>query len=54
MCGIAYAARWGDVRTTNVALFIECCREDLVVDSLGRLGDPALEDLVLEPWTGIS
>lgn len=23
MCGIAYAARWGCVRTTNVALFVE-------------------------------
>ncbi|MGH3144318.1 MAG: RES domain-containing protein [Rubrobacter sp.] len=48
VCGIAYAARWCGVRTTNVALFVERCREDLVVDSLGRLGDPALEDLVLE------
>jgi hypothetical protein len=46
--GIAYAARWGGVRTTNVALFVERCREDLVVDSLGRLGDAALEELVLE------
>jgi hypothetical protein len=47
-CGIAYAARWGGVRTTNVALFVERCREDIVLDSLGRLGDPSLEDLVLE------
>lgn len=47
-CGIAYAARWGGVRTTNVALFVERCREDIAVDSLGRLGDPALENLVLE------
>jgi hypothetical protein len=46
--GIAYAARWGGVRTTNVALFVERCREGLVVDSLGRLRDAALEDLVLE------
>jgi hypothetical protein len=48
VCGIAYAARWGGVRTTNVALFVERCHEDLVLDFLGRLGDPALEDLVLE------
>ena len=48
MCGIGYAARWGGVRTTNVALFVERCREDLILDSLGSLGDPALEDLVLE------
>lgn len=48
MCGIAYAARWGGVRTTNVALFVERCREDIAVSSLGLLGDPALEDLVLE------
>lgn len=48
VCGIAYAARWGGVRTTNVALFVERCREDLILDSLGRLGEPALEDLVLE------
>ena len=47
-CGLAYAARWGGVRTTNVALFVERCREDLAVKSLGRLGDPALENLVLE------
>lgn len=47
-CGIAYAARWGGVRTTNVALFVERCREDIAVDSLGRLGDPALENLLLE------
>jgi len=47
-CGIAYAARWAGVRTTNVAVFVERCREDLMLDSLGRLGDPALEDLVLE------
>ncbi len=46
--GIAYAARWGGVRTTNVALFIERCREDIVLDSLGHLGDPTLEDLVFE------
>jgi len=46
--GIAYAARWGGVRTTNVALFVERCREALELDSLGRLGEPALEDLVLE------
>ena len=26
-CGIAYAARWGGVRTTNVALFVERCRK---------------------------
>jgi RES domain-containing protein len=48
VCGIAYAARWGGVRTTNVALFVERCREELVLDSLGRLGEPTLEDLVLE------
>lgn len=48
VCGIAYAARWGGIRTTNVALFVERCREDLVLDSLGRLGGPDLEDLVLE------
>jgi hypothetical protein len=48
VCGIVYAARWGGVRTTNVALFVERCREDLVLDSLGRLGDSALEELVLE------
>lgn len=47
-CGIAYAARWGGVRTTNVALFVERCREDMAARSLGLLGDPALEDLVLE------
>jgi hypothetical protein len=47
-CGVAYAARWGGVRTTNVALFVERCAEDMVLDSLGRLGDPALETLVLE------
>ena len=35
-------------RTTNVALFVERCREDLVLDSLGRLDEPTLEDLVLE------
>jgi hypothetical protein len=46
--GIAYAARWGGVRTTNVALFVERCREDLLVESLGRLGDRALEALMLE------
>ncbi len=46
--GIAYTARWGGVRTTNVALFVERCRDDMVLESLGRLGDPALEDLVLE------
>jgi hypothetical protein len=48
VCGIAYAARWGGVHTTNVALFVERCHEDLAVDSLGSLGDPALENLVLE------
>jgi hypothetical protein len=48
VCGIDYAARWGGVRTTNVALFVERCQEDLVLDSLGHLGDVALEDLVLE------
>ncbi len=48
VCGIAYAARRGGVRTTNVALFVERCREDLELDSLGRLGEPMLEDLVLE------
>ena len=48
VCGIAYAARWGGVRTTNVALFVERCHEVLELDSLGRLGEPALEDLVLE------
>lgn len=47
-CGIAYAARWGGVRTTNVALFVERCNEDIAVNSLGLLGDPALENLVLE------
>lgn len=47
-CGIAYAARWGGVRTSNVALFVERCRKDIAVGSLGRLGDPALENLVLE------
>ena len=47
-CGIAYAARWGGVRTTNLALFVERCGEDLAVNSLGLLGDPALENLVLE------
>ena len=47
-CGVAYAARWGGVRTTNVVLFAERCENDLVVTSLGRLGDPNLEDLVLE------
>ncbi len=48
VCGIAYAARWGGVRTSNIALFIERCREDLELDSLGRLGEPTLEDLTLE------
>ncbi len=48
VCGIAYAARWGGVRTMNVALFVERCREDIGLGSLGRLGEPALEDLVLE------
>ncbi len=48
VCGVAYAARWGGVRTTNVALFVERCEDDLVLNSLGRLGDPNLEDLVLE------
>jgi RES domain len=48
VCGIAFAARWGGVRTTNVALFVERCREHIELNSLGRLGDPALEDLVLE------
>jgi len=48
VCGIAYAARWGGVRATNVALFVERCREDLTLDSLERLGDTALEHLVLE------
>ena len=47
-CGMAYAARWGGVRTTNVALFVERCSEDIAVDSLGLLGDPVLEALVLE------
>lgn len=47
-CGMAYAARWGGVRTTNVALFVERCREAIVLDSLGCLRDPNLEDLVLE------
>lgn len=47
-CGIAYAARWGGVRTTNLALFVERCSEDIAVGSLGLLGDPALEELVLE------
>lgn len=45
VCGIAYAARWGGVRTTNVALYVERCHEDLTLASLGR---PALEGLVLE------
>jgi hypothetical protein len=48
VCGIAYAARWGGVRTTNVALFVERCGENLTLDSLGRLGDPVLEESVLE------
>lgn len=48
VCGIAYAARWGGVRTMNVALFVERCRDDLEVVSLGLLGDPDLEGLVLE------
>ncbi len=47
-CGIAYAARWGGVRTTNVALFPERCGEYLSSESLGRLGDSELEDLLLE------
>ncbi len=46
--GIAYPARWGGVRTTNVALFVKRCLDDIVLDSLGRLGDPVLEALVLE------
>ena len=45
---MAYAARWGGVRTTNIALFVERCEGDVVLSSLGRLGDPNLEDLVLE------
>ena len=48
VCGIAYAARWGGVRTTNVALFPERCREDLVVTSLGALKDSRLEATLLE------
>jgi hypothetical protein len=48
VCGIAYAARWGGVHTTNVALFPKRCHEDLTLHSLGRLNDPQLEDKVLE------
>ena len=35
VCGMAYAARWGGVRTTNVALFIERCKEDVALNSFG-------------------
>ena len=48
VCGMAYAARWGGVRTTNVALFVERCKEDVALNLLGRLGDPNLDGLVLE------
>ena len=48
VCGIAYAARWGGVHTTNVALFPERCSKDLKHKSLGKLKDPHLEGLVLE------
>jgi hypothetical protein len=39
-------ARWGGVRTTNVALFPERCREYLSSESLGRVGDSEMEDLL--------
>ena len=35
-------------RTSNVALFVERCREHIELDFLERLGDSTLEDLVLE------
>lgn len=47
-CGIAYAPAEAAVRTTNVAMFVERCRENVAVESLGLLGDPGLEELVLE------